>query len=35
MAGVTPYEQMIVFGGLILAAALLDQLKKRLWRDAG
>ena len=32
MAGVTPYEQMVVFGGLILAAALLDQLKKRIWR---
>ena len=32
MAGVTPYERMIVFGGLILAAALLDQVKRRLWR---
>ena len=30
MAGVQPYNQMIVFGFLILAAALLDQLKKRL-----
>jgi ribose transport system permease protein len=34
MAGVTPYERMIVFGGLILAAALLDQVKRRLWRGA-
>ena len=32
MAGVTPYEQMVIFGALIFAAALLDQLKKRLWR---
>lgn len=35
MAGVTPYERMVVFGGLILAAALLDQIKRRLWRGAG
>jgi ribose transport system permease protein len=34
MAGVTPYEQMVIFGALIFAAALLDQLKKRLWRTA-
>jgi ribose transport system permease protein len=29
MAGVTSYEQMVVFGLLILAAVLLDQWKKR------
>ena len=34
MAGVTPYERMIVFGALILAAALLDQIKRRLWHGA-
>jgi ribose transport system permease protein len=34
MAGVTPYEQMVIFGALIFAAAFLDQLKKRLWRTA-
>lgn len=34
MAGVTPYEQMVIFGALIFAAALLDQLKKRLWRTS-
>ncbi|MCA9203703.1 MAG: ribose ABC transporter permease, partial [Planctomycetales bacterium] len=27
--GVTTYEQMVVFGGLILAASLLDQFKHR------
>ena len=32
MAGVTSYEQMVVFGLLILAAVLLDQLKKQTWR---
>jgi ribose transport system permease protein len=32
MSGVKPYEQQIVFGGLILAAVLLDQTKKRWWR---
>ncbi|REJ86447.1 MAG: ABC transporter permease [Planctomycetota bacterium] len=30
MSGVASYEQKVVFGGLILAAALLDQLKQRL-----
>jgi ribose transport system permease protein len=34
MAGVKSYEQMVVFGLLILAAVLLDQLKKRKWRGA-
>lgn len=29
MAGVKSYEQKVVFGGLILAAVILDQLKKR------
>ena len=29
MAGVQSYEQKVVFGLLILAAVLLDQLKKR------
>lgn len=29
MAGVKSYEQKVVFGGLILAAVVLDQLKKR------
>lgn len=33
MSGVKTYEQMIVFGGLILVAALLDQLKRRLWHS--
>ena len=28
MAGVASYEQMVVFGMLILGAALLDQAKK-------
>ncbi len=32
MAGVTSYEQMVVFGLLILLAVLLDQLKKHAWR---
>ena len=32
MAGVTSYEQMVVFGLLILLAVLLDQLKKQTWR---
>ena len=32
MAGVTSYEQMVVFGLLILLAVLLDQLKKSTWR---
>lgn len=32
MAGVTSYEQMVVFGLLILLAVLLDQLKKHSWR---
>jgi ribose transport system permease protein len=31
MAGVQSFDQMIVFGLLILAAVLLDQLKKRSW----
>jgi ribose transport system permease protein len=37
MAGVQSFDQMIVFGVLILAAVLLDQLKKRTWftRRAG
>lgn len=29
MAGVMPFEQMVVFGGLILAASLFDSLKAR------
>ena len=29
MAGVSPYERMVVFGGLILTAVVLDQLKTR------
>ena len=29
MAGVQAYEKMVVFGSLILAAVLLDQVKKR------
>jgi ribose transport system permease protein len=33
ISGVESYEQMIVFGCLILAAVLLDQLKKRFWRS--
>ncbi len=32
MAGVDSYAQMIVFGLLILAAALLEQLKKYAWK---
>ncbi len=35
MAGVTSYEQMVVFGLLILLAVLLDQLKKHTWRRTG
>jgi len=35
MAGVTSYEQMVVFGLLILLAVLLDQLKKHPWRRTG
>jgi predicted ABC-type sugar transport system permease subunit len=35
MAGVEPYDQMVVFGCLILAAVLLDLLKKRSWKPAG
>jgi ribose transport system permease protein len=34
MAGVKSYEQKVVFGLLILAAVLLDQLKKRQWSAA-
>jgi ribose transport system permease protein len=34
MAGVKSYEQKVVFGLLILAAVLLDQLKKQSWRLA-
>lgn len=35
MAGVTSYEQKVVFGLLILLAVLLDQLKKHTWRRRG
>ena len=31
MQGVATYEQMVVFGSLILAAAMVDQLKKSVW----
>ena len=31
MQGVATYEQMVVFGSLILAAAMIDQLKKSDW----
>ncbi|MDP7019774.1 MAG: ABC transporter permease [Pirellulaceae bacterium] len=30
IAGVSGYDEMVVFGGLILAAVMLDQIKKRL-----
>jgi len=33
MNEVEPFKQYIVFGALILAAVLLDQLKRR-WRQA-
>ena len=32
MAGVKSYEQKVIFGVLILAAVLLDQLKKYAWK---
>lgn len=32
MAGIQSYEQEVVFGVLILAASLLDQLKKHKWK---
>ena len=31
IAGVGPYERMVVFGGLILTAVILDRLKKQNW----
>ncbi len=35
LTNVDPFTQMIVLGAVILAAVLLDTLKKRVWRRAG
>ena len=34
MAGVDSYRQMVIYGALILAAVLIDQLKKKVIKPA-
>jgi ribose/xylose/arabinose/galactoside ABC-type transport system permease subunit len=34
MAGVDSYRQMVIYGGLILVAVLIDQLKKKVIKPA-